>query len=430
MELQENFMRRIDLQEILQTRYEEFCNNNSKTISFYGENNFNDEQPNFEVIDSLIKLSFDWKNFGELEKAKDFCENLLDSAKKNFDKNDVRITFVMENLAEILNRLGQHHQALELEEKVLKLRREFLGEEDFLTVCSMSNMAVMLMEFDMRLNDALLMEQTVLNYFKENFGDNHKLTLGSMSNLADIFRKIGNYYQALLIEEKIFKICKEIYGEKNSLTIHVMSKLADILSELGHDEKSLTLTEQVFALRKEMLGKGHIDTMTTMADLAERFQKVGRHKEAAALWQEQIEMIFVPDEEGDIRTYIDSNFDATNEDDFDSTLEVLNPMIHLAKALIDLGENDEALDWANHSLTLGKKFFPVLMNTEDEFYDEIDCKKCLEVLNEWHALFLKKFNGDEVNDFDEVTSKVLILIPRTITAMRYDDENFTIMEED
>ena len=380
---------------------------------------------NPKTVDALITLSFLWKKFGEFGISEELCEELLESTKEVFGENSPETFFVMENLAEIFDSYGQYEQALELEEKVLKFRREHFGEENYITVCSMGDMAGMLTKFEDRLDEALTLQEKVVKHFKDNHGENHKSTIKAMLNLAGILRKMKRYEESLPLVEKALKLSKEIYSEKHPLTITSTSNLASTLSYLDREEESLKLTEQAFNLRKEVLGKGHIDTMKAMFTLADRLQKVGRHQETAALWKEFIGMIFVPDESGDIRDYIDSKFDATDEDDLYGAWEVLNPMIHLAKALIDAGEKD-ALSWADHALTLGEKIFPVLIADKGEVYTgmdftEMDFEKNLSWLRAWHEVFLKKFNGENPEDFDEATAEVLKLIRHALTYTRYEE---------
>ncbi len=232
--------------------------------------------------------------------------------------------------------------------------------------------------------------------------------------------------------EKALKLSKEIYSEKHPITITIMSNLSNTLYDLGRYEESLKLTEQVFTLRKEVLGKWHIKTIMAMYDLAEELQEAGRHKESAALWKERIEMIFTSDENDDVnadnlRDYIDSKFDATDEYDLYGVLQVLNPMIHLAKALLDAGEKDEALSWADNALKFGEKIFPVFIEDNGEVYTEVkfagmDFEKNLSALRAWHKLFLKKFNGENLKEFDEATKEILRLIKRVFDFNRYDDE--------
>lgn len=43
-------------------------------------------------------------------------------------------------------------------------------------------------------------------------------------------------------------------------------------------------------------------------------------------------------------------------------------MIHLSKALLDAGEKDEALSWADNALTLGEKIFPILIADKNNLH--------------------------------------------------------------
>ena len=380
-----------------------------------------------KTIDALITLSSRWQSVGEGGMALELCKDLLESIKEVFGENNYRMIAAMESLANLFTRTGRHEQALELKEKILKFHREHLGEERYSTVSAMSDMAITLMNFENRLEEALTLQQKVLAYFKEKFGENDKATISAMYNLAGILREMGRYEETLSLVEEALELSKEIYSEKHPLTITIMSGLSKILYNLGRDEEALKLTEQVFTLRKEVFGKWHVETIRAMHYLAEELQEAGRHQEAAALWKERIEMIYIPDENGDIRNHIDSEFDATDEYDLYGALQILNPMIHLAKALLDAGEKDEALSWADHALKFGEKIFPVFIDDNGEVYTEtkfsgMDFKKNLSALRAWHELFLKKFNDENPKELDEATKEILRLIKRVFDFNRYDDE--------
>ncbi len=94
--------------------------------------------------------------------ALELCKDLLESTKEVFNENNPRMIDTMESLANIFAIAGRHEQALELEEKVLKYRRENFGEENYATVCSMSDMALILMKFDDRLDEALMLAEKTL----------------------------------------------------------------------------------------------------------------------------------------------------------------------------------------------------------------------------------------------------------------------------
>lgn len=244
-----------------------------------------------------------------------------------------------------------------------------------------------------------------------------------MYNLAGILRAMGRYEETLSLVEEALELSKETFGEKHPLTITIMSGLSKILSNLGRDEEALKLTEQVFTLRKEVFGKWHVETIMAMHYLAEELQEAGRHQEAAALWKERIEMIFTSDENDtvnadNLRDYFNSKFDTTDEYDLYGTLQILNPMIHLAKALLDAGEKDEALSWADHALKFGEKIFPVLAESNDEFYEGINFNT--GNLRKWHDDFLKKLRGEYV---EPVKVKKRNLRIHATRAIPFDEED-------
>lgn len=128
-----------------------------------------------KTIDALITLSSRWQSVGEGGMALELCKDLLESIKEVFGENNPRMIAAMESLADLFTRAHRHEQALELKEKILKFHREHLGEERYLTVSAMSNMAITLMNFEDRLEEALTLQQKVLAYFKKSSARTIKL---------------------------------------------------------------------------------------------------------------------------------------------------------------------------------------------------------------------------------------------------------------
>ena len=317
----------------------------------------------------------------------DVGKNVLELSEEVFGKKHPRTFAAMENMAETWNNIGNYKHALELEEKVLKFRIENLGEENPLTITSMSSMANILSNFESRLDEALALKEKVVEFRRKNFGANNSATISAMSDLGVILSKMNRYEDAVSWLEEVFNVNEGFLGEKHPRTIAAMNNLAQALFGAGHEKESIELTERALKLRF-----GYNESIA----LAVRLSSTGRLEDAVILWRRIIESIFEPDEGGDIRDYIDSAFDATNETDLRGGLQILFVMTFLAEDLLAAGKNDEALSWDDHALKLGEKVLSAHAKIDDEFYESVDFYKSLNSLQEWHGDFLKKLRGEYV----------------------------------
>ena len=340
-----------------------------------------------DTIDALMKNSVALSNLENYEEALEVGKNVLELSEEVFGKNHPRTFAAMENMAETWNNIGNYKHALELEEKVLKFRIENLGEENPLTITSMSSMANILSNFESRLDEALALKEKVVEFRRKNFGANNSATISAMSDLGVILSKMNRYEDAVSWLEEVFNVNEGFLGEKHPRTIAAMNNLAQALFGAGHEKESIELTERALKLRF-----GYNESIA----LAVRLSSTGRLEDAVTLWRRIIESIFEPDEGGDIRDYIDSAFDATNETDLRGGLQILFVMTFLAEDLLAEGKKDEALSWADHALKLGEKVLSAHAKIDDEFYESVDFYKSLNSLQEWHGDFLKKLRGEYV----------------------------------
>lgn len=348
-----------------------------------------------DTIDALMKISVALSNFENYEDALDVDKTILEFSEEIFGENHPRTFAAMENIAETWNNIGNCKRALELEEKVLQFRRKNLGEENPLTITSMSSMANILSNFESRLDEALALKEKVVEFRRKNFGANNPATISAMSDLGVILSKMNRHAEAVPWLEEVFNVNEEFLGEKHPHTTAAMNNLANALFGSGREKESIELTERALKLRNESSSKEDFGCYESIA-LAVRLSSTGRLEDAITLWKRIIESIFESDEGGDIRDYIDSVFDATNETDLRGGLQILFVMTFLAEDLLSAGKNDEALSWADHALKLGEKVLSAHAKIDDEFYDGVDFYKSLNGLREWHGDFFKKLRGEYV----------------------------------
>ncbi|KAF5327971.1 hypothetical protein D9758_017749 [Tetrapyrgos nigripes] len=122
--------------------------------------------------------------------------------------------FVRICLAQILGDAGMWTQAEQLEEEVLGVRREELGEHHPDTLTSMANLASTYRARG-KLEAAEQLEEEVLGVRREGLGEHHPDTLTSMANLASTYKARGKLEAAEQLEEEVLGVRREGLGERH-----------------------------------------------------------------------------------------------------------------------------------------------------------------------------------------------------------------------
>ena len=330
---------------------------------------------------------------------------------KFIDDVTVETIDAMANLALKLSDLGRYDEALELQEKVLEIRREAHGEEEEDTVDAMINLAGTLKDLG-RYEEALTLNEEALKLSKKILGDKHPNTIDAMTNLANTLNDLGRYDEALTLQEEVLKLSKKILGDEHPKTISAMHNLATTLNDLGCYDEAFELQEDILELSKKILGDEHPDTISAMHNLASTLNDLERYGEALELQEKVLKL----------RRKL---FDDEHPDTIDA-------MHNLASTLNDLERYGEALKLQEKVLELRKKFF------DDEHPDTISAMQnlanTLEYMERYEeALKLREkvleLNKKTLGEEDEDTINAMSNLASTLEALDYYEEALPLREK-
>ena len=205
------------------------------------------------------------------------------------DTDDFRLADSIEGLALAYSNLGQPEDAEMLQEEVLKLRREILGEHHPDTITALSNLGVTYSDLG-RFNEAKLLNEEVLELAKKTLGERNPTTLDALTNLACTYSDLGRPEEAKELQEEALKLRKEVLGERHPSTINALTNLATTYFTLERLEDAKVLQEKALELNKEMLGERHPSTISALSNLASTYSALGRPKEAEVLHERALEL--------------------------------------------------------------------------------------------------------------------------------------------
>jgi tetratricopeptide (TPR) repeat protein/predicted Ser/Thr protein kinase len=162
-------------------------------------------------------------------------------------RNDHRVlSTVLSGLANVYKRTARYDDALEIDERIVSIRRSAYGEVHTTVATAMNNYAVTLQAAD-RHGDAIELYESVLDIRRTLYGSEHPAVATSLHNLA-----IASAFQ-------------------------------------GDVQKAIEYGTESLELRRRLLGKSHPRTLTTAAQLGRRLADMGHHDEAEPLLLETIE---------------------------------------------------------------------------------------------------------------------------------------------
>ncbi|KAH8834490.1 hypothetical protein DL96DRAFT_1810747 [Flagelloscypha sp. PMI_526] len=242
-----------------------------------------------DTLASMSNLASTYSHLGQHRDALELREQVLKLRKLILGEEHPDTLTCMNNLASTYSHLGQHRDALELREQVLKLRQRILGEEHPHTLTSMNNLASTYSHLGQH-RDALELNEQVLKLQKRILGEEHPHTLTSMNNLASTYSHLGQHRNALELREQVLKLQKRILGEEHPDTLRSVNNLASTYSRLAKHRDALELNEQVLKLQKRILGEEHPDTLISMKNLARAYSALGQHRNALDLHERALEM--------------------------------------------------------------------------------------------------------------------------------------------
>ena len=183
------------------------------------------------------------QDLGEYERAKDLLEKAMLSAEKNLGVDHPTTAVSYSNLATVLKDLGEYGRAKELLEKAMLSDEKNLGVDHPSTAVSYSNLAMVLKDLGEYGRAKELLEKAMLSAEK-NLGADHPRKALSYSNLALVLKALGEYGRAKELLEKAMLSAEKNLGVDHPTTAVRYSNLALVLQDLGEYERAKELLEK------------------------------------------------------------------------------------------------------------------------------------------------------------------------------------------
>ncbi|GAB1315441.1 hypothetical protein MFIFM68171_05651 [Madurella fahalii] len=230
----------------------------------------------------LYKIAIFFNNQSRWKEAEKFLKNAIKVEQELVGEEDPITLASISTLASTYSLQGRWKEAETLAVQVMEITKKVLGDEHPYTLTSIGSLASMYWDQG-RWKEAEALEVQVIELRKKVLGDEHPDTLISISNLASMYRNQGRWKQAEALEVKVMEIGKKVLGDEHPDTLTSISNLAFMYWDQGRWKEAEALQVQVMEIRKKVLGDEHPDTLIGMNNLASTYRSQGRWKEAEAL---------------------------------------------------------------------------------------------------------------------------------------------------
>jgi eukaryotic-like serine/threonine-protein kinase len=184
---------------------------------------------------------------------------------------------------------GHYVQAEKLLRETLDIQRRVLGPEHPDTLSTSVSLAWVLQDeghyadAEKLLRETLAIQQRVL-------GTEHADSIRTTDNLAGVLTSEQHYSEAEHLDRHLVEIEQRTLGASHPATIRETGNLASVLQTEGRQAEATKLDEEVLDSERRVLGPEHPDTLATMEDLANMSSDEGHYPQAETLLRQVLEI--------------------------------------------------------------------------------------------------------------------------------------------
>ncbi|MBK3623603.1 ATP-binding protein [Streptomyces sp. MBT49] len=183
-----------------------------------------------------------------------------------------------------LTETGLYHQAIEYDERTVRLSNAIHGPDHYDTLRACNNLVISYGDAG-RAQEALTLVERVLIDRTRILGTDHPDTLDTRHNLAICYGDVGRVQEALTLVERVLIDRTRILGTDHPDTLDTRHNLAISYREAGRVQDAVAVAQRVLTDRERILGPDHPNTLRARHNLASSYRDAGLIPEALALTQ-------------------------------------------------------------------------------------------------------------------------------------------------
>ena len=214
-----------------------------------------------------------------LLEARPILERALSLARRLFGDRHPRVSDAANNLARVVQRLGDHEAAAQHYELALAIDQQSYGQADVRVAAVSNNYATCLMAGRDFANAAVHFEYA-LNVYQERYGSDHPKVAGVLNNLGCALRDAGQLADAREHFDRALAIADASCGPAHPTTAHVLYNLAVLLRQTDELASAEDCARRALLIDERAFGPGHPDVARDLFELSNILAAQGQTDEA------------------------------------------------------------------------------------------------------------------------------------------------------
>ncbi len=212
----------------------------------------------------------------------------VDAVDSQFKDQSLVDASLRHSVAEIYRTLGAPDDAAPLQTSSLATRRRLLGDADPLTLLSLNNMGLILMDQGNTSESEKMLREAVEGNTRV-LGSDHPETLTAMGNLGNLYRDAGRYAEAEPLLKDAVERSRRIHGDDHRDTLIAINSLATLFAQQGKFADAEPLWRDVHARGTRSLGADDPDVLAWTFNLGGLLDQQGKAKEAEPYFREALD---------------------------------------------------------------------------------------------------------------------------------------------
>lgn len=237
----------------------------------------------FQTLDVLEAMAELCRKMGQHQAADEYAERHNAYVKVGESEVTPELAMRLNNIGVALYEKGEYGKAEPLWKQALNIRRKVLENEHPDTARSLNHLGVLYCSQG-RYAEAEPLFLESLNICRKVLGDEHPDTTLSLNHLATLYYSQGRYSKAEPLWKQALNIRCKVLGSEDPHTAWSVNNLAVLYSFQRRYDEAEPLFLQALNIRRKVLGNDHPDTAWSLSGLAALYESQKRYAEAEPLF--------------------------------------------------------------------------------------------------------------------------------------------------
>ncbi len=232
-----------------------------------------------QQADVLAHMGSSLRVLARYEEALEYQQRALKIREEALPPNHLDIAKSCNNVGASLGALGRCKEALEYQKRALKIREEALPLNRHEIARGYSSMGITLGDLG-RYEEALEYQKRALKGCEEALPPNHPDIATSYNNVGLSLRDLGRNQEALEYQKRALKIKEEALPLNHTDIARGYNNVGLSLRDLGQHQEALQHVKKALRIRKEVLPPNHPDMALSYNNVGLSLRDLGQHQEA------------------------------------------------------------------------------------------------------------------------------------------------------